>query len=238
MLAKVIGFSGAILLIVLAKFSGAGTTPSGNAAFTGSGPANAAARVGVEAGADQILIRVSGRVDDTMAADLGAALAGFRYERRPIVISINSVGGYVGAGQQIVDLINVAKSGSDVAMRVGRQGICASMCVPIYLSGSRRSAAPDARFMFHEARLAKNDPGYQKLRQSAQGVLSKQEFASFEKTVTSGVTDGLFGRDMNYRDVNSDWLRNMRARVRGGNDVWLTGQQLVDQGSGVVHVLE
>lgn len=238
MLPRVIGIAGAICLFVLLKLSGGAATMSQGSSFARPGAESGAAAVAVEAANDRVLIRLSGRVDDTMASHLGAALSGFRYERRPLVISINSAGGYVAAGQQIVDLINVAKSGSDVETRVERRAICASMCVPIYLAGSRRSAAADSRFMFHEARLAKDNPEYQKLRQNAQGALSNKQFASFEKTVTNGITDGLFGRDMNYRDVNSDWLRGMRAKVRGGKDVWLSGQQLVDQGSGVVHVLE
>ena len=36
--------------------------------------------------------------------------------------------------------------------------------------------------------------------------------------------------------VNSRWLTRMRTKITG-HDIWLTGQQLVDEGSGVVDAL-
>ena len=87
MFPRVVGIAGAIILFVLAKFSGGVATTSQGSSFTKPGAESGAPRVMVEAADERVLIRLSGRVDDTMASSLGAALAGFRYERRPLVIS-------------------------------------------------------------------------------------------------------------------------------------------------------
>src|SRR5262249_54060642 len=118
---------------------------------------------------------------------------------------------------------------------VQNAGVCASMCVPIFLAGAQRMADPDAYFMFHQASL--NSGAKENMKEN----MKRQEFSDSEqarfsqavKTIEKRATDDFFRNDIGIRGVNTVWLAGMRAKI-SGRDVWLSGQQLVDEGSGIV----
>jgi len=121
---------------------------------------------------------------------------------------------------------------------VQKEGVCASMCVPIFLAGSRRIADPDAYFMFHQASLnagaregMKGDAKPTELSESQKAV-----FKEVVKTLETQATDELFRQDIGIRGVNGVWLAGMRKKIRG-RDVWMSAQQLMDEGSGIVDSL-
>ena len=62
---------------------------------------------------------------------------------------------------------------------VQKAGVCASMCVPIYLSATQRMADPEARFMFHEASLN----GSVKQRINRQALSEIDDKARFKQAV-------------------------------------------------------
>jgi ATP-dependent protease ClpP protease subunit len=113
--------------------------------------------------------------------------------------------------------------GIDTVVEQG--GVCASMCVPIYLAGAERLAHPAARFMFHMASLNPEAP--------ATAEADKVAAAKYRKVVETLVTDDLYANDNGTHGVNAAWLARMRAKI-DGRDVWVTGQQLVDERSGIV----
>ena len=51
------------------------------------------------------------------------------------------------------------------------------------------------------------------------------------------VTDEFYDQYFAPRGVNSRWLSNTRERISGGHDVWRSGRDLVEEGSGVVDEL-
>lgn len=228
---------GLSVVLVLACYFTFKAVPS---AQTGISAAAPAARGGLSVTEDsgRILLRWAGQVDGPMVKTLESALAKYRYDERPLRLALNSAGGQVSAGRDLLDLIDWMKRQRRLETHVDKGAMCASMCVPIYLSGSRRTADPKARFMFHEARIARNTTEYTDLRKRMEGVMSRAQADAVEQRALGQTTDTLFGSDMNYWDVNETWLRRMRQAVRGGKDVWLTAEQLVDQGSGIVHALE
>jgi ATP-dependent protease ClpP protease subunit len=105
------------------------------------------------------------------------------------------------------------------------------MCVPIFLAGTKRMADPEALFMFHQASL----------NTSANENIKRQEFSASEeaifshavKAIETQATDDFFRNDIGIRGVNMVWLARMREKI-SGRDVWMSGQQLVDEGSGIV----
>jgi len=44
----------------------------------------------------------------------------------------------------------------------------------------------------------------------------------------------LFREDIGIRGVNIGWAERMRGKIAGRHDVWMSGQQLMDEGSGIV----
>ena len=56
------------------------------------------------------------------------------------------------------------------------------------------------------------------------------------KTIEAQVTDEFFRTDIGIRGVSVAWLAGMRGKI-SGRDIWMSGQQLVDEGSGIVDSL-
>lgn len=178
---------------------------------------------------DRVVIAWNGPVMEPMRDNLVAAIKGYRTDKRRLVISLNSPGGLVDHGREVVEAIRMSANIRQIETFVDRGGVCASMCVPIYLVGSRRIADPGARFMFHEAKLV--TPSLGRISRS-----ERTEFAPILKNIEKNATDALYLRDLDADRVNDNWRVEMRRKITD-RDVWLTGKQLVDQESGVVDML-
>lgn len=176
----------------------------------------------------RIVLTWSGRVVEPMRDDVIAALDRFKADPRRIVIALNSPGGSIAYGRTVVAVIQGASQAHLIDTLVEQAGVCASMCVPIYLAGAERLAHPTARFMFHMASL---DPARPVTTQGDEVAVSK-----YRKVIETLVTNDLYKNDIGMHGVNAAWLAQMRTRI-DGRDVWVTGQQLVDEGSGVVNKL-
>jgi ATP-dependent protease ClpP protease subunit len=141
------------------------------------------------------------------------------------VIALNSPGGSIAYGRTVAAAINNASREHVIDTLVEQGGVCASMCVPIYLAGAERLAHPTAHFMFHMASLNPAGPAITK----GDDVAASE----YRKVIETLVTDDLYANDIGTHGVNAAWLARMRARI-DGRDVWVSGQQLVDEGSGIV----
>jgi len=157
-----------------------------------------------------------------------AALDRFKADPRRIVITLNSPGGSVAHGRTVAAAIRSVAQTRSVDTLIDQGGICASMCVPIYLAGAQRLAHPAAHFMFH---LASVNPAGPVTAQGDDAAVSKHR-----KALEALATDDLYENDMGRHGVNPAWLAYMRKKI-DGRDVWVTGQQLVDEGSGIVKTL-
>ena len=83
--------------------------------------------------------------------------------------------------------------------------------------------------MFHEASLA--------VREGKEiSNIDLEKISPIRKTIESLATDDLFLRDIATQRVNARWLAMMRTKITH-REIWLTGRQLVDEGSGVVDAL-
>jgi len=176
----------------------------------------------------RIVLTWSGPVAEPMRDDVMAALDRFKADPRRIVVTLNSPGGSVAHGRLVAAAIRSVSQERPVDTLVEQGGVCASMCVPIYLAGAQRLAHPAAHFMFH---LASVNPAGPVTALGDDAAVSKHR-----KVLEALATDDLYEHDMGSQGVNAAWLAYMRRRI-DGRDVWVTGQQLVDEGSGIVKSL-
>lgn len=199
---------------------------------SGSGDVAARQTLSISEERDRIVLGWSGPVQEPMSERVAAALDRYKMDRRRLVLILNSPGGSVEHGRKVVAAIH--GRGRPIDTLVQKAGVCASMCVPIFLAGAERKADPEAYFMFHQVSLNRSAKENLKGRE-----LSDSERAAVTqvvKTIETAVTDDFFHNDFGIRGVNAAWLAMMRRKI-ADRDVWMSGQQLVDEGSGIVDSL-
>ena len=178
---------------------------------------------------DRIVLGWSGPVQEPMSERIAAALDRYKADRRRLVLILNSPGGSIEQGRKVVAAIRARDRAIDTLVQ--KAGVCASMCVPIFLAGTERTADPEAYFMFHQASLSssvRENMKRQQLSESETVLLSQAV-----KAIETQVTDDLFRNDIGIRGVSNVWLARMREKIPG-RDIWMSGQQLVDERSGII----
>jgi hypothetical protein len=183
----------------------------------------------------RVVFQWTGKVEAPMLDKFKAAFAARADDRRPIVISLDSPGGYVEHGSRLISFILKMQATHSVDTVVEKGGTCASMCVPIYLAGAHRTAHPSARFMFHEVSFSsKVDDELRKLQRETGGLLA---VGAAKRYLVNAGTDNLFERYLRTAGTRPEWIERIRREVRG-RDVWRTGSELMQQRSGIVHELK
>ncbi|MBW8853631.1 MAG: ATP-dependent Clp protease proteolytic subunit [Bradyrhizobium sp.] len=217
-LLKIVGGVGGVLLL-WATFQ----SPSG------SGDVASRQTLSISEEPDRIVLGWSGPVQEPMSERIAATLDRYKADRRRLVLILNSPGGSIEQGRKVVAAIRARDRAIDTLVQ--KAGVCASMCVPIFLAGSERMADPESYFMFHQASL----------NSSTRENIKRQQFSESEtallsqtvKAIETQITDDFFRNDIGIRRVNSVWLARMREKIPG-RDIWMSGQQLVDERSGIV----
>jgi hypothetical protein len=176
----------------------------------------------VEQRSNRIVLSWRGDIEAPFAAKLEEAYRAHANNTQRFLISLHSPGGALEHGRDVIRLIRRMQQMHAVDTVVEDKHACASMCVPVYLAGTRRTAAPKARFMFHEVSF----------RDSASDKIERVPKEAIART-----TDQCFEHYLKPAGLNERWLAEMREAVRG-RDVWRTAEQLVEQRSGVVQELE
>lgn len=171
---------------------------------------------------DVVIFSWSGRVDRPMAAQVWKAFNQWKDRASRIVIELDSPGGLVSEGNKVIDIINKIEKTHAVWTYVGPDGECLSMCVPIYLQGRMRVASASSQWLFHDARAYDPHTGTEIIMYAHEKSQSEFEF---------------FNRYIDRSDVNPAWRDKLKANMRAG-DVWKTGQELKDERSNIVMVLE
>lgn len=157
-------------------------------------------------------------VEAPMAHRFREAFEASREKFGHIVIELHSPGGSLAEGRSVIDEIERMKATHRVDTRVAAGGLCASMCVPIFLAGENRIAAADSRFMFHEPT-------------SVDFVTEETvKKPAFEQRMDA---ERFFERYFTRSPMDAAWRENLREAWKG-RDVWKTGAALVAEGSGVV----
>lgn len=158
------------------------------------------------------------KVELPMARRVIEAFEASKDKVRRVVIDLSSPGGSLYEGREVIRAIAKMKQSHRVDTHVGRKQICLSMCVPIFLQGQQRIAASSSRWMFHEPYYAEQFSG------------RKVSKPKFEEEYTA---NKFFDRYFTNSPMNADWRRRLEKAWKG-NEVWKTGQELVDERSNII----
>lgn len=178
-------------------------------------------RLVVQVNARVATLTWAGAIDVPMARRLGEAYERLGPDVDGFVIDLHSQGGSVLEGRRVIGVLEDIARTHRLVTQVGSGRVCLSMCVPIFLAGAERRAAPDAIFMFHEP--------------SSRDVLTgqAQRRPAFEQRhATARFVERYFLRSA----MTPEWRAGLIAQWHG-TDVWKTGAELVAERSGVVSVL-
>lgn len=178
-------------------------------------------QLAVSQSGEVVVLAWTGQVELPMHTLLVRAFDEWRNKSRHFLLQLNSPGGSVREGGDVVELLQRIKLTHRLDTYVASRDICMSMCVPIFLQGSKRIAAPDARFMFHEPKRFYDDG-------------SEAKGFSFER---EALTRRFFTRYFVNSPMATDW-RVQLERDWIGKDIFKSGKQLVDENSGIVTELE
>ena len=214
------------LIFTASGVVGANRNNNGAVAFKSAG----ADGLSVREEPNRIVMTWNGAVQPPMSQRFKETFERYDDDSRPIVISLNSPGGLVEHGRDVMKAIHKASRKRQIDTFVGTGSMCASMCVPIFLVGAERSANPGAKFMFHQATIRVRPENEQALRDLQRSGVN---VSGMKRSAEARATDEMWEDDFGPRSVDALWLNGMRDKIRRG-DVWLTGKQLVDQRSGVV----
>jgi ATP-dependent protease ClpP protease subunit len=185
---------------------------------------------------DHVVLRWAGPIDEAMVRALEQAYQARKADTRRIVLSLHSPGGRIHDGISVIEQIKKIKQTHTFDTIVDAGSHCASMCVPVYLTGTARTAAARARFMFHEPylppqQLRELQEQSRELRR--EGKISEKEFRSM---LTSFMTDQFFTDYLERAGLDGRWIDKLRRDIKG-RDLWFTADQLRQQRSGVVDKL-
>ena len=169
-----------------------------------------------------VVMRWRGAIEAPLAAKIEETFRAHARSDTRFLLVLASPGGKVDHGGEVVRLIKAMQRSHSVDTLVEGRGVCASMCVPVYLAGRHRTASPAARFMFHEV--------------SFRDAVTDKRDGVPEKAIERS-TDQLFERYFRPAGVDELWLADMRKAIHG-RDVWRTAAELVAERSGIVQQLE
>ncbi len=168
---------------------------------------------------DTVFLSWRGQIEAPMARRIADAYERYASERQTFVLSLSSPGGSLSHGAEVVRLLQKIGKAHRLETVVEAGRLCASMCVPVYLQGQRRTAADGAKFMFHEV--------------SFRDYFSKDD-SEISDAAKGLATDRLFARYFTPAGVPEAWIRAVRADMAGGNDVWKTAGELLAENAGIV----
>ncbi len=166
---------------------------------------------------NSVVLAWSGQVELPMHTMLSRAFEAWRDKTQRFVLRLNSPGGSVREGGDVVELLQRIKRTHTLDTYVASRDICMSMCVPIFLQGRRRIAAADARFMFHEPKRFYDDG-------------SEAKGFSFERRA---LTQRFFSKYFVNSPMDADWRSRLEEQW-AGKDIYKSGKQLVDERSNIV----
>lgn len=171
---------------------------------------------------DTVFLRWRGKIEAPMESRIAEAFERHKDQGRKFVLTLSSPGGSLDHGARVARLLRKigVTHGVETVVEAGRR--CASMCVPIYLQGQRRQAAASAKFMFHEVSFREHLTG---------------EESDVPDAAKGSATDQLFAKYFAPAGVPEAWIRKVRGDMSGGNDIWKTAKELVDENAGIVQDL-
>ncbi len=161
-------------------------------------------------------------VETPMARRFAEGFTEWKDKAVRIVIDLHSPGGAIREGEAVIREIERMKRTHIVDTRVRARCACYSMCVPIFLQGGKRSAAPSARFMFHQPTSYEYFTGERIEEPEWEREMAAQKF---------------FRRYFVDSPITPAWRDQLALEWRG-KDVFRSAQELVDERSNIVTDLE
>ena len=159
-----------------------------------------------------VWIAWTGEVVPGMADYLHRVFLKYGLVSNRVVVTLDSPGGAVDEGERVIKALQEIKQTHRLITVVLNGSTCASMCVPIYLQGEERFAAPVSIWLFHEAAEAgKNGTVRTDPKETLR--LFKQYF------VPAG--------------VSLEWLNSILPSIRQAN-LWMTGEDLITHHTGII----
>lgn len=171
---------------------------------------------------DAVVLTWKSPVEAPMAKKFEMAFRDYGADTDKFVLDLHSPGGALAEGGELIRVIERIKRTHRIDTKVGPGRSCFSMCVPVFLQGERRAASANSSFMFHEPSAVDFDTG------------EVVDQPTFERNFTTKrFVDRYFVRS----PMDPTWRDNLVASW-SGKDVFKSGRELMDEGSGVVTVLE
>ena len=167
---------------------------------------------------DEIVFSWRGPIEMPMARQLAKAFDDHLDRKSQATLVLDSPGGSIREGEAVITLLKKIKQHHLVETRVEARRRCLSMCVPIYLQGDDRTAAPSSRWMFHEPRTFDAITGEEIDRPALERQYTNWRF---------------FKRYFENSEMDPAWAARLAQDWRG-KDIWRTGQQLYDERSNVI----
>lgn len=158
------------------------------------------------------------QVELPMARRVSEAYETHQHDVKRFVLVLNSPGGSLHEGGEVIKIIERIKRSHAFHTLVGAKNNCLSMCVPIYLQGQKRLAAPDSRWMFHEPISVDAHTGDKVNKPKFEQEFFARRF--FERYFTNS-------------EMDPNWRRRLEADWNG-KEIWKTGRQLVDEQANIV----
>jgi len=155
-----------------------------------------------------------GKIDRPMARQLQDAIEDYEGRADKIILTLSSDGGRVSEARKVISILRAYKKTHGLDTRIMPGRICGSMCVPIFLQGQERAASEASLWLFHEISVHDRKTGKTvELRPIKTRRMFKDYF------IPAGVPQ--------------KWLTALADKIKG-NDIWLTGRQLVSDKSRII----
>jgi len=155
---------------------------------------------------------LSGPIVASMADDVRAAQGKYGTALNRVVLFLDSAGGRVDDGDRLIEVLNEIKLRHQLITVVPHGKLCASMCIPIFLQGEDRLAAPASIWLFHEA-----------AQRQANGILRTDTAETWR----------LFRKYYAPAGVSTRWLKSIAPMIKEA-DLWQTGGDLISAKSGII----
>ncbi len=168
---------------------------------------------------DTVVMSWSGQVEAPMEQRIAETFERHKATAKTFVLSLSSPGGSVDHGGRVARVLRRISESHRLETVVEARRFCASMCVPLYLQGQRRTAAARARFMFHQ--------------------VSFSDFFSEEKIevpdgARASATRQFFMAYFKPAGVPARWIEAMLTATADGDNIWKTAEELVEERAGIV----
>ena len=162
-----------------------------------------------------VVMNWNGPIVSPMANQIRDAFESRKRQATRFVLRLSSYGGSVAEGERVIEVLRQIKSTHELETAVTQGDVCASMCVFIYVQGTKRFGALTSSWLFHE--VSHMDPVTKQT--------TKLDRAAWERLV-----------DKYFRPagVSDTWIADLKPRTIG-SDYWQTGSDLIRSSSGIIH---